>query len=108
LNFVHKNVYERLPNFFCALLIFYALNVMSHLTEPTFCAGETGRTYEANVDDVGYRLVAIYTPVREDGIEGQPISVSTEQIAVGTIKSPLIPFPIHVHLLFTLSGLITK
>lgn len=39
--------------------------------------------YEANVDDVGYRLVAIYTPVREDGIEGQPVSASTEPIAVG-------------------------
>ncbi|XWS67442.1 hypothetical protein CRYUN_Cryun04dG0006800 [Craigia yunnanensis] len=45
-------------------------------------SGETGRMYEANVDDVGYRLVAIYTPVREDGIEGQPISASTEPIAV--------------------------
>ncbi|RDX87861.1 187-kDa microtubule-associated protein, partial [Mucuna pruriens] len=44
--------------------------------------GETGRMYEANVDDVGYRLVAIYTPVREDGVEGQSISVSTEPIAV--------------------------
>ncbi|TKW30421.1 hypothetical protein SEVIR_2G035700v4 [Setaria viridis] len=44
--------------------------------------GEIGRMYEANVDDVGYRLVAIYTPVREDGVEGQPISVSTEPIAV--------------------------
>lgn len=44
--------------------------------------GETGRMYEANVDDVGYRLVAIYTPVREDGIEGQPVSASTESIAV--------------------------
>ncbi|XP_022762690.1 187-kDa microtubule-associated protein AIR9-like isoform X2 [Durio zibethinus] len=44
--------------------------------------GETGRMYEANVDDVGYRLVAIYTPIREDGIEGQPISASTEPIAV--------------------------
>ncbi|XVF00530.1 hypothetical protein REPUB_Repub04eG0008800 [Reevesia pubescens] len=44
--------------------------------------GETGKMYEANVDDVGYRLVAIYTPVREDGIEGQPISASTEPIAV--------------------------
>lgn len=44
--------------------------------------GETGRMYEANVDDVGYRLVAIYTPVREDGTEGQPISVSTDPIAV--------------------------
>nr|CAB3455681.1 unnamed protein product [Digitaria exilis] len=43
---------------------------------------EIGRMYEANVDDVGYRLVAIYTPVREDGVEGQPISVSTEPIAV--------------------------
>ncbi|XP_023003645.1 187-kDa microtubule-associated protein AIR9 [Cucurbita maxima] len=44
--------------------------------------GETGRMYEANVDDVGYRLVAIYTPVREDGIEGEPVSASTESIAV--------------------------
>ncbi|KAK4254784.1 hypothetical protein QN277_010113 [Acacia crassicarpa] len=43
---------------------------------------ETGRMYEANVDDVGYRLVAIYTPVREDGVEGQPISASTESITV--------------------------
>lgn len=42
--------------------------------------------YEANVDDVGYRLVAIYTPVREDGIEGQPVSASTESIAVGNSK----------------------
>ncbi|XP_078162701.1 outer arm dynein light chain 1 protein isoform X2 [Carex rostrata] len=45
--------------------------------------GEVGRMYEANVDDVGYRLVAIYTPVREDGVEGQPVSVSTEPITVG-------------------------
>lgn len=41
--------------------------------------------YEANVDDVGYRLVAIYTPVREDGLEGHPFSVSTEPIAVGKL-----------------------
>ncbi|KAK9056003.1 hypothetical protein SSX86_027090 [Deinandra increscens subsp. villosa] len=44
--------------------------------------GETGRMYEANVDDVGYRLVAIYTPVREDGFEGYPVSASTEPITV--------------------------
>ncbi|XAR72534.1 hypothetical protein NMG60_11019208 [Bertholletia excelsa] len=44
--------------------------------------GETGRMYEANVDDVGYRLVAIYTPIREDGVEGQPVSASTDPIAV--------------------------
>lgn len=44
--------------------------------------GEIGRMYEANVDDVGYRVVAIYTPVREDGVEGQPVSASTEPIAV--------------------------
>ncbi|KNA25666.1 hypothetical protein SOVF_002920 [Spinacia oleracea] len=44
--------------------------------------GEVGRMYEANVDDVGYRLVAVYTPVREDGVEGYPISASTEPIAV--------------------------
>jgi hypothetical protein len=42
--------------------------------------------YEANVDDVGYRLVAIYTPVREDGVEGQSVSVSTDPIAVGKLK----------------------
>ncbi|KAJ3670004.1 hypothetical protein LUZ60_010328 [Juncus effusus] len=44
--------------------------------------GEVGRMYEANVDDVGYRLVAIYTPVREDGVEGQAVSISTEPISV--------------------------
>ncbi|KAL8461070.1 hypothetical protein ACS0TY_032523 [Phlomoides rotata] len=44
--------------------------------------GETGRMYEANVDDVGYRLVAIYTPVRDDGVEGQPVSASTDPISV--------------------------
>ncbi|XP_024515548.1 187-kDa microtubule-associated protein AIR9 [Selaginella moellendorffii] len=44
--------------------------------------GETGRMYEANVDDVGYRLVAIYTPVREDGVEGNPTSASTDPIEV--------------------------
>eukprot|EP01018_Ginkgo_biloba_P031074 Gb_01915 [translate_table: standard] len=44
--------------------------------------GEVGRMYEANVDDVGYRLVAVYTPVREDGVEGFPVSASTEPIAV--------------------------
>ncbi|KAH9288233.1 hypothetical protein KI387_032350, partial [Taxus chinensis] len=44
--------------------------------------GEVGRMYEANVDDVGYRLVAVYTPVREDGMEGTPVSTSTEPIAV--------------------------
>lgn len=44
--------------------------------------GETGRMYEANVDDVGYRLVVIYTPVREDGVEGHPVSASTDPIAI--------------------------
>ncbi|XP_047261960.1 187-kDa microtubule-associated protein AIR9 isoform X3 [Capsicum annuum] len=44
--------------------------------------GETGRMYEANVDDVGYRLVVIYTPVREDGVEGRPVSASTDPIAI--------------------------
>ncbi|PHT55649.1 hypothetical protein CQW23_04135 [Capsicum baccatum] len=44
--------------------------------------GETVRMYEANVDDVGYRLVVIYTPVREDGVEGRPVSASTDPIAI--------------------------
>ncbi|KAG0500755.1 hypothetical protein HPP92_000827 [Vanilla planifolia] len=44
--------------------------------------GEIGRMYEANVDDVGYRLVAVYTPIREDGVEGEPASASTDPIAV--------------------------
>ncbi|CAH9134676.1 unnamed protein product [Cuscuta epithymum] len=44
--------------------------------------GESGRMYEANVDDVGYRLVVIYTPLRDDEVEGQPISASTDPIAV--------------------------
>lgn len=41
--------------------------------------------YEASVDDVGYRLVAIYTPLREDGMEGKPVSASTDPIAVGNL-----------------------
>lgn len=48
--------------------------------------------YEANVDDVGYRLVAIYTPVRDDGIEGQPVSASTEPIAVGNYRVTFVVF----------------
>ena len=53
--------------------------------------------YEANVDDVGYRLVAIYTPVRDDGVEGQPISASTDPIAVGKyILLLLIHFQHHL------------
>ena len=56
-------------------------------------AGEIGRMYEANVDDVGYRLVAIYTPIREDGVEGQPVSASTDPIAVGNFRSSLL---IHI------------
>lgn len=45
-------------------------------------SGEVGRMYEANVDDVGYRLVAVYTPVRDDGVEGGPVSASTDPITV--------------------------
>ena len=67
----------------------------------TSCAGEIGRMYEANVDDVGYRLVAIYTPVREDGVEGRPVSASTEPIAVGIVKLPiLIPVKMNKYHLF--------
>ncbi|MCO5582338.1 hypothetical protein L7F22_036232 [Adiantum nelumboides] len=44
--------------------------------------GEIGRMYEANVDDIGCRLVAVYTPVREDGVGGVPVSASTELITV--------------------------
>ncbi|KEH19577.1 outer arm dynein light chain 1 [Medicago truncatula] len=44
--------------------------------------GETCIVYEANVGDVGYKLVAVYTPIREDGVEGQSVSVSTDPIAV--------------------------
>lgn len=59
--------------------------------------------YEAYVDDVGYRLVAIYTPVREDGVEGQPVSASTDPIAVGNLKflSNFFVMPIFVLLVFS-------
>ncbi|KAF9588966.1 hypothetical protein IFM89_017645 [Coptis chinensis] len=56
--------------------------VLSECKSDCAAAGETGRMYEANVDDVSYRLVALYTPVREDGVEGQPVSASTDPIAV--------------------------
>lgn len=73
------------PLIFASILGTYILKL-----QLTSCAGEIGRTYEANVDDVGYRLVIIYTPVREDGVEGQPISASTEPIAVGIVHSPIL------------------
>ncbi|ONM58313.1 Peroxisomal isocitrate dehydrogenase [NADP] [Zea mays] len=49
----------------------------------TITPGETRRTYEA-------RLVAIYRHVREDGVEGQPISVSTEQFAMTSLLITII------------------
>ncbi|ONM58372.1 Peroxisomal isocitrate dehydrogenase [NADP] [Zea mays] len=55
--------------------------------------GETRRTYEA-------RLVAIYRHVREDGVEGQPISVSTEQFAVSQITSCTIILQLFLSLSF--------
>lgn len=57
--------------------------LLSSLFQHSIITGETSRMYEANVDDVGYRLVAVYTPVREDGVEGQPVSASTDPISVG-------------------------
>ncbi|XP_010519077.1 PREDICTED: 187-kDa microtubule-associated protein AIR9-like [Tarenaya hassleriana] len=57
----------------------FALNSFSFQTS---IMGETGRMYEANVDDVGYRLVVVYTPIRDDGTEGHPVSASTEPVAV--------------------------
>ena len=56
--------------------------------------------YEANVDDVGYSLVALYTPVREDGVEGQPVSASTDPIAVG--KYNMIPISVFIFFLLLL------
>lgn len=47
--------------------------------------------YEANVDDVGYRLVAVYTPARDDGTQGSPTSASTEPIQVGEWRQSLLP-----------------
>jgi hypothetical protein len=44
--------------------------------------GEVGRMYEAKVDDVGYRLVAVYHPMREDGVEGSPVTASTNPVIV--------------------------
>lgn len=61
------------------------MHLQSSYTFNDMYAGEVGRMYEANVDDVGYRVVAIYTPVREDGVEGQPVSASTDPISVGMV-----------------------
>lgn len=57
--------------------------------------------YEANVDDVGYRLVVVYTPIREDGVEGHPVSASTEPVSVGKIFS-------HHHTHNQLTSIVTK
>ncbi|GAQ78250.1 AIR9 protein [Klebsormidium nitens] len=44
--------------------------------------GATGPVYEAQLDDVGSRLAARYTPVRDDGAVGEPVIVLTAPIAV--------------------------
>eukprot|EP00244_Chara_vulgaris_P002825 TRINITY_DN14979_c0_g1_i1.p1 TRINITY_DN14979_c0_g1~~TRINITY_DN14979_c0_g1_i1.p1 ORF type:complete len:562 (+),score=91.22 TRINITY_DN14979_c0_g1_i1:208-1893(+) len=44
--------------------------------------GQNGKTYESMPDDVGYTLVAEYTPVRDDGVVGEPVTASTDPIAV--------------------------
>lgn len=76
------------------MLFFINLDICTFFLE-SFClltlvnglnTGEVGRMYEANVDDVGYRLVAVYTPIREDGFEGQPVSASTDPISVGRVQ----------------------
>lgn len=38
--------------------------------------------YEAQLDDVGARLAARYTPVRDDGAVGDAVTVLTAPIAV--------------------------
>ena len=55
-------------------------------------SGKKGHMYEATIDDIGYRLVAVYTPVREDGMEGDPVSASIGPIAVGVLHTP---FPLY-------------
>jgi hypothetical protein len=103
INFVKEN-YQLVPCFNnivippngaqSTILLNWYFDTISYLRS-TSCAGEIGRMYEANVDDVGYRLVAIYTPVREDGVEGRPVSASTEPIAVGIVKLPTAILRVH-------------
>lgn len=45
--------------------------------------GATSQKYEANVDDIGFILAAKYTPVREDGLVGEPVTAQTTPIAIG-------------------------
>ena len=47
--------------------------------------GEEGRSYEANAEDVGCRLLVRYTPVREDGVEGQPQTATSPVIEIGEL-----------------------
>lgn len=51
--------------------------------EPDAILGETGLTYEATADDVGFALMVKYTPVREDGEVGQPVTTVTQPITIG-------------------------
>ena len=58
--------------------------------------GEEGRSYEANAEDAGCRLMVRYTPVREDGAEGQPetatspvVEIGEPSLAVGSPPAPL-------------------
>jgi hypothetical protein len=51
--------------------------------------GATSQKYEANVDDIGFILAAKYTPVREDGLVGEPVTAQTTPIAIGKFVRPL-------------------
>lgn len=50
--------------------------------ESVLISGETARTYEACADDVDCILMVQYTPVREDGIKGEPATASTPVVAM--------------------------
>lgn len=49
-------------------------------------------------DDVGERIELIYTPVRDDGIKGKPVSLISTPIAPGrfTLQDRIVPLSVKI------------
>lgn len=57
-------------------------NDATHTTETRCGQAQADKSFHACVDDVGYILVARYTPVRADGVAGQPVEAESPVVQV--------------------------
>jgi len=50
--------------------------------KPVSRQAQADNSFHACVDDVGYVLVASYTPVRADGVAGEPVEAESQVVQV--------------------------